>query len=82
MLPSCSAEKSASSAAKAFIRRLLGGQVTRMHTIDRWVADEDTVVAFGVQQANSPTTGRSGEGEIAIRFDFESALISHYWVCR
>jgi ketosteroid isomerase-like protein len=67
-------------AAKNFIRRMLAGQVNRVDKIDRWVADENTVVAFAVQQASSPTTGRSGEWEIAIRFDFEGDLISHYWV--
>lgn len=67
-------------AAKDFVRRLLAGQNTRMDVIDRWVADENTVVAFATIEASSPTTGRSGAWEIAIRFDFDGDLISHYWV--
>ncbi|NYZ62027.1 nuclear transport factor 2 family protein [Luteimonas deserti] len=67
-------------AAKNFLRRLLAGQISSVDKIDRWVADEDTVVAFAMQQASSPITGRSGEWELAIRFDFEGDLISHYWV--
>lgn len=67
-------------AAKGFVRRLLAGQTTRMDVIDRWVADEATVVAFATIEASSPATGRSGTWEIAMRFDFEGDLISHYWV--
>lgn len=67
-------------AAKDFVRRLLAGQNTRMDVIERWVADEHTVVAFATIDASSPTTGRSGSWEIAMRFDFEGDLIAHYWV--
>ena len=67
-------------AVKAYQRRLGAAQNSRVDGIERWVADNDTVVGFATVQAQSPKTGRSGTWEIAFRFDFSDGLISNYFL--
>lgn len=67
-------------AVKAYQRRLGAAQISRVDGIERWVADDDTVVGFATVHAESPKTGRTGTWEIAFRFDFSDGLISNYFL--
>ena len=65
-------------AVKAYMRRLGAAQPTSALPIERWVADDDTVVAFGTVATRSAVTCRAGRWELAFRFDMRAGLIQRY----